>query len=136
MTELFYFSDQVLGWSFVLAAVTFVLSLILVPVIIIRLPSDYFREKRRVARLGHPLARTLILIVRNALGLLLLVAGIAMLVLPGQGVLTILVALGVMDFPGKYRLERSIVRRPAVANSLNWVRRKAGKPPLVLEAAG
>jgi len=60
-------------------------------------------------------------------------AGIAMLVLPGQGILAILGGIELMDFPGKYRLERWIVSRPAVLRSVNWLRRRMGRPPLVFE---
>jgi hypothetical protein len=68
--------------------------------------------------------------VRNALALVLLAAGILMLVLPGQGILTILIALMVSTFPGKYRMERAIMRRPRVLRAANWIRRRYHKPEL------
>ena len=68
---------------------------------------------------------------RNALGAVLLAAGIAMLVLPGQGLLTILLGLMLVDFPGKRRAERALVARPNVFEALNWLRAKAGRPPLL-----
>jgi len=55
-----------------------------------------------------------------------------MLVLPGQGLLTILFGIALLDFPGKYRLERRIVSYPKVLNSINWIRKKANKKPLVI----
>jgi hypothetical protein len=54
-----------------------------------------------------------------------------MLILPGQGILTVLIAIALMDFPGKYRLEKSMVRREPVFKALNWMRRKAGVPALL-----
>ncbi len=61
---------------------------------------------------------------------MLVLAGIAMLVLPGQGVLTIVVGLVLMNFPGKYRLERWMATRRPIWKSLNWLRRKARRPEL------
>jgi len=73
--------------------------------------------------------------VKNIIGVLLILAGIAMLVLPGQGVLTILIGLGITDFPGKYKLERKLVSNQAVFKSLNWMRKRAGVEPFVYPPA-
>jgi hypothetical protein len=54
-----------------------------------------------------------------------------MLFLPGQGLLTMITGLLLIDYPGKFRLERKIVNTPAVLKSLNWLRAKAKKPPLI-----
>jgi hypothetical protein len=55
-----------------------------------------------------------------------------MLFTPGQGILTILAGLLLMNFPGKYRLERWLVQRPGVLSSLNWLRTRRGKAPFRL----
>ena len=49
----------------------------------------------------YPVLRPLLLIAKNLLGFVLIVAGIAMLVLPGQGLLTIVVGVVLMNFPGR-----------------------------------
>lgn len=119
-----------------ISVLTFVGSLILIPWLIIRLPESYFSEKHRraaVLKYRHPLVYWLIRISKNLLALVLIVAGIAMLVLPGQGLLSILIGISISDFPGKYRLERYLVSRPGILKSLNWIRRKAGKPLLVFD---
>jgi hypothetical protein len=64
------------------------------------------------------------------LGLPVLLAGIAMLVLPGQGLLTIMIALGIMNFPGKFELEKWVVTRKGVLKAVNWIRKKSHHPPL------
>ena len=74
------------------------------------------------------------LILKNTVGALLLVVGIAMLVLPGQGILTILMGLMLSDVPGKRRLELWLVKRPPVLRALNWMREKGGKEPFELPA--
>ena len=115
------------------SVVVFVGSLVLLPMMIARLPVDYFATEdappTSLAR-RHPNARLALLVLRSTLGVLLLLAGIAMLVLPGQGVLTILAAICLMSFPGKRRLELALVRRPRVLRGLNWIRRRAKHPPL------
>ena len=54
-----------------------------------------------------------------------------MLVLPGQGVLTILIGVMFINFPGKYRLERWVVMRDPVLKTINRLRQRAGHPPLI-----
>jgi hypothetical protein len=113
-----------------------ILSMVAVPYWLIRLPADYFAgEKRRRAEWArrHPVERWVLLVVRGAAGLLLVAVGLALLVLPGQGLLTILCGLMVASFPGKYRLERWLVARRGVRAAIDWLRRRAGRPPLRLD---
>ena len=114
------------------SAAMLVISAIVIPFLIVRLPADFYIENNHPRHLfqDRPLLRTLFLAVKNALGAVLLVAGILMLLLPGQGILTILAALGLLDFPGKRRLEMRILHRPAILRSVNWLRRRAGRAPL------
>jgi hypothetical protein len=51
-------------------------------------------------------------------------------VLPGQGILTILIGVSLMEFPGKYRLERGIIHFGPVLKGINTLRRRYGRPPL------
>lgn len=80
----------------------------------------------------HPLARRLGRLVKNGAGGVLLLIGVAMLALPGPGLLTVLVALSLLDFPGKRKLVLRIVRERHVRRSFDWIRRRARRPPLVL----
>jgi hypothetical protein len=64
------------------------------------------------------------------MGVVLLLAGILMLVLPGQGLFTMFVGIMMMNFPGKYKLERWVVARGPVLKSINWMRKRAGHEPL------
>ena len=57
-------------------------------------------------------------------------AGFAMLLVPGQGLLTMAVGLMLSDFPGKYRLEQWLVSRASVWRSINWIRKRARREPL------
>jgi MFS family permease len=125
--------DEILTWLAVLSAATFVLSLIAIPFLVARIPADYFSERRRRRRRrpdGPAWTRIVLIVVKNALGVVFIAAGIAMLFLPGQGLLMILIGVLLTNFPGKYRLERAIVRRPAIYRAINWIRRRTGNPEL------
>ena len=134
-------SREVLLSLFVLSIVGFVGSLIAIPFILVRLPSDYFhdRKSRPWMRNHHPVLRLVGHIVKNVVGAVLLLAGFAMLFLPGQGILTMLIGISFLDFPGKRRLERKLIGQPTVLHAINTLREKFGKPPLVIaseEATG
>ncbi|MFA9459945.1 hypothetical protein [Thiohalorhabdus methylotrophus] len=97
------------------------------------LPADYFyAEERRASplRRNSPALHVLVLAAKNLTGGVLLLGGLAMLVLPGQGLLTLLVATLLLDFPGKYHLERRIIGYPRVISTLNWLRSRTGAHPL------
>jgi len=123
-------------WSGILALVslaTFLLSLILIPWIVTRLPADYFvDEKRHISKTRklHPVLYYSIRILKNIFGGFLIIAGVLMLVLPGQGILTILVGVGVADFPRKFRLLRKLAQQASVFRTMNWIRHKAKVAPL------
>jgi len=122
----------VLEWLGLLSVMTFVGSLIAVPWIIGKLSVDYFiQHRKRVAERHerHPVAARMIFITRNLVGFILFLAGIAMLVLPGQGILTILIGISFMDFPKKHVVVDYLICRPRVIRILNWIRKKEKKPP-------
>lgn len=111
----------------------FVLTLVAIPAIVIRLPANYFCYERRPHHLpqkGYLVLYLLALGVKNVLGAVFVLMGVVMLVLPGQGVLSILVGMSLLNFPGKFRVERFIATRKPVRKTLNWIRNQAGKPPL------
>jgi len=124
-----------LWWALTGSTATLLVTLIGVPLLLISLPADYFvpGKRRRVLLVDwHPLARIAVLVVKNLLGLVFLLAGVAMLVLPGQGLLTIAAGVLLLDFPGKFRMERKIVGYRPVLRSVNWLRRRAGREPIDL----
>lgn len=138
MSELFgWVSDhqQLLVWAGIVSLMVFILSLLALPWLVAQIPEDYFLPKKRQPtqwKQLHPVIRLLALMGKNLIGYGLIVAGLLMLFLPGQGILTLVMGLLLVDYPGKFRLERKLVKTPAILNSLNWLRRKAKKPPLVM----
>lgn len=125
------------GLIFSVSAAMFVGSLVALPFLIARMPEDYFLRRRRDAlpfSRHHPAVRVLLLILKNLLGAGFLLAGGVMIFTPGQGILSILLGISLLDIPGKRRLELAIVRRPHVLHAINWIREKAHRPPLRLPA--
>jgi len=125
--------SALLWWLAASSVVMFIASLIVVPLVIARIPADYFAHQERPARPRRSwptVTRMIYVMLKNAIGLVLVVAGIVMLVLPGQGLITLFIGLTLMDFPGKYRLERHIVAYPGVRQAMNWLRARRGAPPL------
>lgn len=125
--------ELLLGWLTLASGIVFIGTLVLMPWLIARIPADYFSHGRRhkAPWTGeHPALRLLLVAGKNLLGCLVVVAGVAMLVLPGQGLLTILLGGMLLDFPGKYRLERWAISRGPVLRTINRLRRRAGREPL------
>ena len=121
-----------------LSVVTCVGTLVVLPLVVARLPPDYFTRVPRPRPRRHAQAsgsHVLWRLGKQLLGLGLVLAGGAMLVLPGQGILTILIGLMLLDFPGKRRLEQRLVQQPAVGRALNWMRAKAHQPALEIPTA-
>ncbi|MEE8464022.1 MAG: PGPGW domain-containing protein [Gammaproteobacteria bacterium] len=132
MLDWLSFFKPYLQWMALASFLSLVLAVVLLPAIVTQLPEDYFiREKRRpVARQkGHPMLMVFVNLVKNLLGLLFIVAGVLMTFLPGQGLLTILIGLMLVNFPGKYRLEQALIRQKIISQTLNKLRRKAHRKP-------
>jgi hypothetical protein len=109
----------------------FVLSILILPLVIIQLPEDYFVKKPKPPAQRSALGLCVKFLI-NGLGGLFIFAGFVMLFIPGQGILTILFGISLTDFPGKRRLQNKIVRVPRVHRSLDWLRKKAKRPAFLL----
>ena len=117
--------------------ITFSISLAIVSVIMVKIPPDYFqKDKPRKLWAAKPkVVRYLGIFGKNLLGVVLVVLGIVMSIpgVPGQGILTILLGVMLLDFPGKQKLEHRLISRPQVLNTVNKLRHRFGKPKLVLD---
>ncbi len=125
-------------WILVISLLSFVIGLISLPMLVTRIPADYFshHKRHRMANSSsHPLIRLVIASLKNLLGAMLLIAGFIMLFTPGQGLLSIFFGLMIMNYPGKYRLEYWIINRPLILSTVNSMREKKGQPPLFLPGA-
>ena len=113
-------------WAGILSLVMFVGALFSLPLIISRLPVDIFMGRKTVIH-SHPVIHILLLILKNIVGLILLIMGIIMLFVPGQGFLTVLAGLLLMTFPGKKYLIHRLLAFQTLQNGLNRIRRKMRK---------
>lgn len=124
---------ELLGWLGAVSAVTFLATMFIVPWLVVRIPVDYFTHQRRhrqARQSRHPVIQVTLVIAKNVLGCLFVVIGLLMLFLPGQGIMTILIGIMFLDFPGKYQLERRLVSSGPVFRSINWLRHRTGRDPL------
>ena len=111
------------------------LSLAAVTAVLVSLPADYFAARAPDAAWPRsPVLRAVWRIGKNLLGLALVALGLLLSLpgVPGQGVLTILIGIILLDFPGKRAYERRLVVRPAVLGTINRLRARFGRPPMEL----
>jgi len=114
----------------------FLLSVAIMVAVLVRLPPTYFADGRISLFPGQPRwKRGAAHVAKNLVGVFLVVLGIVLSIpgVPGQGLLTILLGIILLDIPGKRRLEQKIVAIPAVRRSLNRLRERFGREPFHLE---
>ncbi len=118
----------------------FLVTMAAIPYAATLIPADYFLGQKRPLRSVGGNRRSLLWVVariiKNIAGVVLILAGIAMLVTPGQGLLTIMAGFMLVEFPGKFRLERWIVCHTPVLRLLNRFRRQRGRKPIILDGEG
>lgn len=123
-------------WVGGISLAAFAATLAIIPWLVLRIPEDYFAaERRRVIHQNRHLPPGVLLLLRilkNAAGAVFVTAGLVMLLTPGQGLLTIIAGLGLMNFPGKFRLQRWLISRGSTLKLINRFRVRRGRPPLTL----
>ena len=124
-------SEEALIAIGVLSFVMFVGTLIAIPIILSRLPANYFQHVlEHVWMEGyHPVLRKMGMICKNTVGLIFLLAGLAMLLLPGQGILTMVIGMSLLDFPGKRKMARPAKRKISPTVFLQTLFRKKPSSP-------
>jgi hypothetical protein len=123
--------------SLLVFVVTLAASLAIVSVVLVKLPATYFKKSHDRSFLADrpKVIRWLAIAGKNLLGFVLVVVGILLSLpgVPGQGVLTILLGVMLLDFPGKTRFEHWLVSRPKILATINKLRHRFSKPALVLD---
>ena len=117
----------------ILFVVLFVGSIMFVTWAVVQIPEDYFKTTTHRPTLWasyNPVLRAALIVAKNLLGLILVVVGIALLILPVQGLLTMVIGLLMLDVPGKFRFERWLLSHTFVLRPVNWLRAKMHKPAL------
>lgn len=115
--------------------ISFAINALIVGIIIVTLPANYFSSHYRQDFLPNSswMTRWGMTIGKNLVGVLLVIAGVAMLIGPGQGILTILCGLIMIDIPGKRPLEARLIKRPAILAAANALRAKYRREELVVD---
>lgn len=113
------------------------ISFLALTIVMVRIPENYFSSHYQQDFMPDSpfLVRWGAVILKNVLGVFLILLGIVLSLpgVPGQGILTILLGLIMLDIPGKRPLEARIIKRPAVLNAINNLRARFNKPPLVVD---
>jgi hypothetical protein len=142
MVDLFSEFILALSWRNVLIGAgifvgSFLINLAIVSVILVKLPADHFKKNRKTKFWAgpRPALNAAKVIGKNIAGVLLVALGIVLSLpgIPGQGLLTILLGIMLLDFPGRERLEQKLLSKPAIVNTINRLRGRFNKPPLELK---
>jgi hypothetical protein len=128
ITSWFKGYELLLGWLGAVSLLMFFGTLIVVPMIIVRLPKNFLLQEKSLAQNWPRYLSIPFYVLKNALGVLLVFTGLAMLVLPGQGILTLFVGLILINFPQKRILIRRIVGQKRIFRGINRLRTRFGKP--------
>tara|TARA_B100000945_G_C20335488_1_gene574636 strand:- start:61 stop:486 length:426 start_codon:yes stop_codon:yes gene_type:complete len=120
-------------WLGILSSIIFLASLLSIGWLVSLIPSDYFvNRKESKFKLNYPAAWIVSTIIKNIFGYILILGGILMLILPGQGLITIFIGLMLSNYPGKYSIEKRVIATPKILKSINWLRKKSNEPPLIV----
>jgi hypothetical protein len=116
---------------------SFLVNLAIVSVILVKLPADHFSKDRKTKFWSgpRPWLHAAKVIGKNIAGVLLVALGVVLSLtgVPGQGLLTVLLGVMLLDFPGRDRLEQKLLSKPSIVNTINRLRGRFGKPPLELK---
>lgn len=120
-----------------LFVISFALSIASIAVVMVKIPANYFSSHYQQDFLPNSpwLVRWGAVLAKNIFGVFLILLGIVLSLpgVPGQGVLTILLGLIMVDIPGKRPLEAKIIKRPTILAAVNDLRAKYNKPPLEMD---
>jgi len=132
--ELFEIYKNLIIWIGSISIFIFIFSLFSVRWLVTLIPSSYFIEKKSShLRSRNPVVWYAVIILKNLIGYSLVLGGIMMLVLPGQGIFTIFIGLIMSNYPGKYAIEKKFIAVPSILKSINWMRARSNKLPIRLK---
>jgi hypothetical protein len=128
-------NDVLLFVGLFLASLGF--SFLMLAIVMVKIPENYFSSHYQQDFMPHSpfFVRWGAVILKNLLGVFLILLGVLLSLpgVPGQGLLTILLGLIMLDIPGKRPLEARIIKRPTILAAINNLRARFNKPPLVLD---
>ena len=127
----FVYYKSYIFWLGIISFAIFIFSLVSIKWLVSLIPSDYFINKKSSKfKSKYPVMWLISMIIKNLIGYVLIIGGILMLVLPGQGLFTIFIGLMMSNYPGKYFIERKFIAIPSVFKTINWLRKRSNQEPL------
>ena len=124
-------------WGLAVVVAVIVVSNAILLGLVVALPADYFCRERSVSvvRGWRVAVRVAAIVAKNIFGTLILLLGIPLIMpgVPGPGLVLILIGLAMVDFPGKRRIEKKLLSYPVTLRTVNGLRRKFGRAPLLIE---
>lgn len=118
---------RVIQWVGLVSVLLFFLSLFILRCVIVRLPDDYFViDSPASNKHSGNLIDLALRVAKNLFGFLLIICGIILLVIPGQGLVTIVLGAWIIDLPWIIKIKRKFVYSRLVKRALNWIRSKNG----------
>ena len=131
LIEIFNVYKNLILWFGSISLFVFLFSLLSIKWLVSLILEDYFINKKdSKIKTSNIFFWYIVLIFKNLIGYSLILGGIMMLVLPGQGLFTIIIGLMMSNYPGKYSIEKKFIAIPTILKSINWLRRKSNKPPI------
>ena len=124
---------SVIFWLGLLSFLIFIFSLVSIKRLVALIPSDYFVSKKDTKfKSEYHFIWLISMIIKNIIGYVLIIGGILMLLLPGQGLFTIFIGLMMSNYPGKYYNEKKIIPIASILKTINWLRKQSDKEPIII----
>ena len=114
-----------------ISIIFFIINLLLIPFFISLIPVNYFINSQKDKLKIKNLFNSILFIIKNIFGLILLLAGFIMLFTPGQGIFSMILGLFFVDFPNKHKLKKIVINHKPTFKALNYLRAKFNKPPFL-----
>ena len=124
---------SIIFWLGLLSFLIFIFSLVTIKWLVALIPSDYFVSKKDTKfKSEYPFIWLISMIIKNIIGYVLIIGGMLMLLLPGQGLFTIFIGLMMSNYPGKYYIEKKFIAIPSILKTINWLRKQSNKEPIII----
>ena len=124
---------SIIFWLGLLSFLIFIFSLVTIKWLVALIPSDYFVSRKDTKfKSEYPFIWLISMIIKNIIGYVLIIGGILMLLLPGQGLFTIFIGLMMSNYPGKYYIEKKFIAIPSILKTINWLRKQSNKEPIII----
>ena len=124
---------SIIFWLGLLSFIIFIFSLVTIKWLVALIPSDYFVSRKDTKfKSEYPFIWLISMIIKNIIGYVLIIGGILMLLLPGQGLFTIFIGLMMSNYPGKYYIEKKFIAIPSILKTINWLRKQSNKEPIII----